>query len=457
MDIRKTIYRTLIQPRHTDEDIRNREIVLNALLACMLAILIGALLILGLRVATGSNNLDTRVASIAATALLVGSLYALSRRGWHRTASSLLIAIDFLLASALIYSWGIIVPTGILLYGLVIVLAGILLGAVYALYVAGAAVLTVTLLQVAAVRGIINSDWSWLTNPPGMTDVAGYTLLFAALALVVWLFNHQMARSLHKAERAEAELLKQKELLEVKVEERTRELQAAQLEKVQQMYRFAELGQLSTAMMHDLANHLTNLTINIESLEGEKRSKVLAEAKHSIHHIDDMVARVRDQLHGRASTKSFGVAAEISAVVKMLRPRAQRDGVDLVLEVPADGKQLRAQGDAIRFRQMIANLVMNGIDAYEGQRADPQTNHRVLVTADGSKAKIIITVQDWGRGIKPEDQKTLFEPFHSSKQTGMGMGLFIVKQIVEEHFVGTVRLDTSKKHTAFVVQLPREA
>lgn len=457
MDIRKTLYRTLIQPRHTDEDIRNREIVLNVLLACMLAMLIGALLILGLRMITSPVVLGTRAGSIGAIALLVASLYALSRHGKHHIASSLLIIIDFLLASALVYSWGIVVPTGILLYGLVIVLAGILLGAVYALYVAGAAVLTIALLQLGAMRGVVNSDWSWLTSPPGMSDVAGYTLLFAALALVVWLFNRQMERSLHKAEQAEAELLKQKELLEVKVEERTRELQAAQLEKVQQMYRFAELGQLSTAMMHDLANHLTNLTINIESLEGEKRSKVLAEAKHSIRHIDDMVARVRDQLHGRASTKSFAVAAEINAVIKMLRPRAQRDGVDLIFEAPDDAKLLRSQGDSIRFRQMIANLVTNGIDAYEGVPADPQKRHRVLVTVAALKSKTIITIQDWGRGIQPEDQKTLFEPFHSSKQTGMGMGLFIVKQIVEEHFVGTARLDTSKKHTVFVVQLPREA
>jgi signal transduction histidine kinase len=77
------------------------------------------------------------------------------------------------------------------------------------------------------------------------------------------------------------------------------------------------------------------------------------------------------------------------------------------------------------------------------------------VQATEDKSAIIITVNDWGRGIPAAERPKLFQPFHSTKQTGMGMGLFIVKQIVEEHFLGSVVIDSSAKHTAFVIKLPK--
>lgn len=455
MNIRRALYQALIEPRHTDEDIRNREIVLNALLASMSFILVCALLVLAFRIITGDTFLATRAVSVFATALLVGSLLFLSRRGWHRTASSLLILIDFLLASVLVYEWGIGVPTAILLYGLVIVLAGILLGAVFVLYVAAAAVATITLLHIGATHGTINSDWSWLANPPGMTDVASYVLLFAALALVVWLFNHQMARSLRKAEQAEAELLKQKELLEIKVRERSRELQKAQLEKVKQMYRFAELGQLSTALMHELANHLTSLTLDIEGLQGQGRSRAVSRAKRSINYINEMVVRVREQLHGKGHMRTFNVVDEIDAVVKMLRHKAQLASVSLDLQPPVSSKGFRINGEPIWLRQIIANLISNGIDAHYEPRDDITEKRAVEVQLASDEHHITITINDWGRGIPKEHCNKLFEPFFSTKETGMGMGLYIVKQIVSEHFLGDIKIANSARPTSFVVTLPK--
>ena len=72
---------------------------------------------------------------------------------------------------------------------------------------------------------------------------------------------------------AEDELRIEKSLLAVRLEKRTQKLQAAQLKEMQQLYRFAELGQLSTALLHDLANHLTVLTIDIEDIHKKQHSQ----------------------------------------------------------------------------------------------------------------------------------------------------------------------------------------
>lgn len=451
----RKLYAIFISPKQTSEDDRNREIVLNVLLSGTLLILILVLPLLSIgHFLLQHNYISPSMLMVLSAILYVGYLYRLSRKGHFRSAAIMLVGMYFLLATAVVYIWGVNVPSGILLYGLVIVLAGILLGPNHSLYSAALVVITLVLLELGASAGFLKPDLSWVTEPPSMGDVLGFSLIFAIIALVSWLFNHQMERSLHRAERAETALLKQKSLLETTVEERTRQLQAAQLEKIMQMYRFAELGQLSTALMHDLANHLTSLTLNIESLEGKTRSKVLSEAKRSIRYIDDMVVRVRDQLRGRSTVRAFNAASEIEETVKMLRHRGQLADVQLSWQALIDKKTLRVRGEPIRLRQMMANLICNGFDAYHEQ-IEPNERREVLVTVGGDDSNIIITVNDWGRGIPAKQRSQLFEPFHSTKQTGMGMGLFIVRQIAEEHFLGSASIDASKKHTVFVVKLPR--
>lgn len=450
------LYRIFIEPRQRDADIRNRELVLNVLLAGTLLLLsLTLILYLGSWLFLSYDYVGGRSIGIIVAMLFIALLYRLSRHGHYRLAATLLVGLYLFLASVVVSLWGIFTPTGILLYGLVIVVAGILIGPQYSLYAAAAATLLLIVIQLASEHGIINPDWSWMAKPASIGDVWGPTFLFAILALVSWLFNYQMERSLHRAERAETALTKQKDLLETTVEERTRELQAAQLEKIQQMYRFAELGQLSTALMHDLANHLTTLTMDIESLESDKRSRMLTRAKRSIRYIDDMVLRVRDQLHGRSHIRSFSVANEIEEITTMLRPKAAAASITLTWQSPEDKKTLRTRGESVRFRQLMANLISNGIDAYDEPDSASKQQREVLVTAVANETVITITVNDWGQGVSRADRAKLFEPFFSTKKTGMGMGLFIAKQIVEEHFLGEITIDPRQKHTAFVVTLPR--
>lgn len=451
----RKIYHKLLAPKQKHEEVRNREMVLNVLLSGTLAVLLLALPVMTIGYLLARHDYMIPSFYMVLSALIfAGYLYRLSRKGMFRLAAFMLVGMYYLLAAAMVFIWGVNLPSAILLFGLVIVLAGILLGSNYSLYLAGLVVLTLIYAEIGASYGAIVPDLSWAIEPPSMGDVMGFGLVFGIIALVSWLFNHQMERSLHKAEKAEAALLKQKALLETTVEERTQELQAEQLEKITQMYRFAELGQLSTALMHDLANHLTSLTLNIESLEGKTRSKVLAQAKQTIRYIDDMVVRVRDQLHGRTNVRTFNAVHEINEIVKMLRHRGHAANVDLKWQPPEDKKSYLCRGEPIRFRQMMANLICNGIDAYDGH-AQPDGRREVAVIAANNGSRLVVLVNDWGKGIPAKERKKLFQPFHSTKESGMGMGLFIVKQIAEEHFLGSVYVDPKSKHTSFVVEIPK--
>jgi len=449
-----SIYATLFAPRQKDEDIRNRELVLNVLLAGTLLILLLAVLFLVGSYVSGLTFVLPRGIALSGVFLLVCGIYRLSRHGQYRLAAWLLVGVYVALATTVGAIWSISLPSAVLLYGLVVVLAGILLGPRYSLIGFAVVVVLLTGTTMLGSAGVIHYDLSWKQGGPEIDDVFGLSFMLGMIAAVSWLFNYQMARSLHRARRAEAALTKQKDLLETTVQERTQELQAVQLEKIQQMYRFAELGQLSTALLHDLANHLATLTLDIEGLEGQTRSTALDRAKRSIRYIDDMVVRVRDQLHGTNNVRTLNVANEVEKVVGLLRHRAMLAGVTLKWEIPKDKKTLRSRGEPIRLRQLIANLISNAIDAYYEPR-DLNEKRDVLVTTVGDEHNIIVTVSDWGRGIPKKDRSQLFEPFFSTKTAGMGMGLYIVKQIAEEHFLGSVTIDESQKHTVFIVTIPR--
>jgi signal transduction histidine kinase len=446
-------YKRFIEPRQSSEDLRNRELVFNVLITATIAAFAAAFTLLLASLVKHSYVL-TRVIVVGVGLLFVVGIYRLSRIGHYKHAAYLLVGLYGALATNIAYSLGATMPNGILLYGLVLVLAGMLLGARTIPYALGLIVLTTATLRVLQVHNWIKPDWSeWAQQPLNLGTFIGCCIIFGILATVSWLYTSQIERSLHRAHRAEAALRRQKQLLEVTVERRTRQLQDAQLEKVQQMYRFAELGQLSTALLHDLANHLTTLSLDIEGLEGQSSSSVLKRAKRSIRYIDEMVVRVRDQLHGRAQIRQFNVANEIEEIVNIMNHRAQDANVRLTWEQPSDKKLLRVRGEPIRFRQLIANLISNGIDAYGKTTSD---RREVLVTAEATPDQIILTINDWGQGVTADDRAKLFEPFFSTKKTGMGMGLFIAKQICEEHFGGHLRLDGKKKHTAFVVTLARD-
>jgi signal transduction histidine kinase len=449
------LYRRFIEPRQRDEDVRNRERVLNVLTTgTIMAFGIGFSLML-VSLAIGNDVLPRTFLMGGAFGVTL-AIYQLSRSGKYTAAAYSLLALYTTVATAVIYRWSASVPPGILLFGLVVVLSGILLGARFILWAMAAVLFIIAVVRQLQVNNIVQPDWDgWVNAPQGLSIMVGCFVLFAVLGMVSWLYTSQMERSLRRARRAEKALRRQKELLEVTVERRTRQLQDAQLERVQQMYRFAELGQLSTALLHDLANHLTTLSLDIEGLEDQKRSGMLQRAKRSIRYIDDMVARVRDQLHGRAQVRPFTIAGEVEEIVSIMTHRAVDAGVRLVWKAPSDKRTLRVKGEPIRFRQLMANLVANAIDAYPPKTED-DGSREVLITAETTATHVVLTINDWGRGIAEADRAKLFEPFFSTKKTGMGMGLFIAKQIAEEHFGGSLSLDSKKKHTSFIVTLSRD-
>lgn len=369
----------------------------------------------------------------------------------------MLIAMYVALGLIILYFWGINAPIGILVLGFTIILSGVLGGTRYIIPVASTMVGFLAILHVISSAGIVQPDRAQLDDASTWGDVISYGIIFLIFALVSWLSRRQMEQSLQRALAAEAALEAEKDLLAVRLEEQTRHLREVQFDEMRQLYRFAELGQLSTALLHELANHLTILTLDIDDLQQRhSRSRAIVHAKESISHLDAMVDQVRQQLRETNLTKEINIPSLIQETLATIESKAKAAGVALVYEAPSNQKGLSVFGDPLRLSQILTVLITNAVEAYQSTKKDA-SKRRVLVKALRRKSLLEITVSDWGAGIPEKERKRLFLPFRSTKKDGMGVGLFIAKEMIETHFKGTISLDKPTKHTTFVIQIPAES
>lgn len=449
------LYQALIAPRSADPNARNQEIVLNWLLVGSICLSFVTLISAFADYANlRATYLLERVLIDCGVFVFFGVLLALSRYRQQRVIPSLvLVAIFFIAASSVVFQWDVSNPFGILLFSVAIVMAGILLSARSSLYIALLTILTLSVYMWGKTYGHWTPDLTWMHQPSRPADVVSFSAIYAILALTSWLFTRQMELALTRASRSEKALKRQKDLLKVKVEQRTRALQAAQLEQIQQFYRLAELGRLSTALFHDLANHVMSVSIDIEGLQKEQRSDMLARIQDNVHHIDGVVRRVRQQISGKNKAERFDVIDETREVMSMLTYFSSRRRVSIELQTPSPHRPIAFRGDLTRFRQLIINLLSNAIEAYpssKGRRQRP-----VTINISRPSDTLIITVTDYGKGIRPALQARIFEPFYSTKDEGTGIGLFIVKKIVEEDLGGNIAVTSNKQTgTTFTVTLP---
>ncbi|MCB1134106.1 MAG: GHKL domain-containing protein, partial [Verrucomicrobiae bacterium] len=108
-----------------------------------------------------------------------------------------------------------------------------------------------------------------------------------------------------------------------------------------------------------------------------------------------------------------------------------------------------ASVDAGQFRQVFYNLVRNAYQALPGDKG------RITLRSRASEYEHLVSIEDEGTGISPEHMGTLFEPYQTTKPTGSGLGLLIVRRIVREHG-GEISVESQQGHgTRVILHLPR--
>ena len=291
--------------------------------------------------------------------------------------------------------------------------------------------------------GIISIDDPVDGRKPTRESLAPLEIFLNLAAVAI-----ENARLIEELEKAKKELKDYAEKLELKVEERTRELRESQ-KKLLKAERLAAIGQLAGQVGHDLRNPLTGITGAVYYLKKKAYSKLDEDSRKMLEIIEKDVRYankiVNDLLEFSREYHLQPTSITVRALVeKALSSVKVPDNVKVINRTSHKHKLVVDIG---YMQRVFLNLIINAFDAMPN-------GGTLTIQSQTSTKHVKIFFRDTGVGIPEENIEKIWGPLFTTKSKGMGLGLSICKRIVEAHG-GTISVKSKVgKGTTFTVILP---
>lgn len=256
---------------------------------------------------------------------------------------------------------------------------------------------------------------------------------------------------------------------------------------------FLSLGKIAAGLIHDLINPIMALRFHMETLE-KHASRYLSEddfyhleqSMRIIGTMEEYIRIARDAMQLKTVVEKFVVADEIKKTCQLLTNSLLNARIALYIQCNVEFCII---GNRTKFNRILMNILSNAIDAYDtfntadehGKTAGVlQTEKKILIymeksasrdvravshdsnavtstqgdssdkvmsaddVSDKSDDVLVLRITDYGKGMTTEQSAHIFEPFYSTKKsnTGMGIGLFTVKEIIEKDFGGSIHFES---------------
>ena len=290
------------------------------------------------------------------------------------------------------------------------------------------------------------------------------TLLYMLLYLTLILIKQKQTRhqeqvlaEIKSKQKLEFTVMQRTSALQAEVEERHKAeaaLRSTQKELIQSA-KLAVLGQLSASISHELNNPLSAIRTYAENavlfLERDKLDQVSNNLSR-ITHLTERMAKISSQLKSFArksngELKIIALQPVILAAHELLKPQLKANKTELTMHLPTHSIHVKAE--PIQLEQIVVNLLSNALQSMQ------YSDHKLIeieliVEFDIAKIKVL----DQGTGIDEAHLPHLFEPFFTTKETGLGLGLSISQQIIN-NMQGTLTAKNRVSSGAeFCISLP---
>jgi PAS domain S-box-containing protein len=261
-----------------------------------------------------------------------------------------------------------------------------------------------------------------------------------------------MAQDVSERKATEDELAKYRFDLEQLISERTEQLNKAQEELVRKE-RLAVLGQLTTTVSHEIRNPLGTIANSLyllrHALQGEEHEalhKPLLLAERNVDRCDGIISDLLDFSRQRKSQKErFAFDTWFAEVLEELAIPAE---VQCHLDFASEAA---VSADSERLRRVVVNVITNALQALdEKQNSDKTLEIQTRIVDDRCE----IRVRDNGPGMSEEILSRIFEPMFSTKNFGVGLGVPIIKNILESHGGEVAYISEVGKGTTVFMYLP---
>jgi two-component system, NtrC family, sensor histidine kinase HydH len=224
--------------------------------------------------------------------------------------------------------------------------------------------------------------------------------------------------------------------------------------RAEEAERLAALGRLAAGLAHEIRNPLGSIAGSIEllrtggTLSGEDQ-KLCEIVERETARLNDLVGDMLDLSRPRAPART---TVDLAATARDLATLAAKSGRGSDVCVRYDGpRSAPVLADAAQMRQVVWNLMRNAIQA-----SAPGAEVTVRVRDAGSGVRSL-EVSDHGPGIPAEARVRLFDAFFTTRTHGMGIGLAVVKRIVDDHGFEVEVESDGGEGTTFRVRIPRES
>jgi len=222
--------------------------------------------------------------------------------------------------------------------------------------------------------------------------------------------------------------------------------------------KMALVGKLATEVAHSIRNPMTSINMRLFSLQrnlamSSNQKEDFEVVTEEMRRLDNIVRNFLEFSRPHKLRKQpLDIADIVEMAIDLLEYRLQLHAVELVHDRPASLPAIEA--DPELMKEVFVNLIVNACEAIG-------TGGRIWITEEAAVVgpmgrAVRVRVRDNGPGIPEEARERVFEPFHTTKSDGTGLGLFIVTRIVMEHG-GRLDLESAAgKGATFVITLPVE-
>jgi PAS domain S-box-containing protein len=202
--------------------------------------------------------------------------------------------------------------------------------------------------------------------------------------------------------------------------------------------RLGTMGEMASGMAHEINQPLTAVTAYlwtaIAFLEKnppvpEKAVDAIRRGVDQVHRAGSIIQRLRELVRKGVSTREpVELDPIIRSVAGFVDWELRNNGVCLDLELHAEGRPVQA--DRVQIEQVLINLILNAIESVASAGV---SSRRVVVRSAPMDGTVAVTVEDNGPGIDGSIRRRLFEPFQTTKEQGLGVGLSISSSIIDAH------------------------
>lgn len=260
-------------------------------------------------------------------------------------------------------------------------------------------------------------------------------------------------RDITNRKKVELELDIYRSHLEEMIESRTEELKKTQKELLIKE-KFAALGQLTAIVSHEIRNPLATIRSSAYLIKEKTKDQnlkiesTIGRLERNVSRCDQIIEELLD--YSRTPTLTFKPLKIDDWLSVLIKNFTFEDNIKVITSFNAD---VFVSIDTENFRRVIINLIVNANQAFANYE-NTEKEFEITIKTSTSNEFVKISISDNGPGIPDDIKSKIFEPLFSTKSFGVGLGLPIVQQIVNQHS-GTIKvISEPDKGAEFIIQVP---